>query len=78
MSNPAWEEIAKLYLRYEGKVYRFKVFPKFVGVERQPGGTNRLYEMASEPIADTVYEPNTLVWDYAALARLIDFYEKGA
>lgn len=76
MTNPAWEEIAKIYLRYQGKVYRIKIFPKFVGVERQPGGANRLYETASEPLADIIFEPNTLVWDYTALARLIDSYEK--
>ena len=75
MANPAWEEIAKIYLRYQGRVYRIKIFPKFVGVERQPGGPNRLYEAITEPIADVVYDPNTLVWDYAALARLIDHYE---
>lgn len=71
-----WQEIAKIYIRYHGKVYRVKIFPKFVGMECQPGGANRLYEMASEPLADTVYEPNTLIWDYAVLARLIDQYNQ--
>ena len=42
MVNPAWEELAKLYLRIDGKVYRFKIFPKHVGIEQQPGGRHWL------------------------------------
>lgn len=76
MANPAWEEVARIYLRFEGKVYRIKIFPRYVGVEAQPNGINKLYEAASDPIADVVYDPNTAVWDYAALARLITYYKE--
>lgn len=77
MTNPAWEELAKLYLRVEGKVYRFKIFPKHIGIEQQPGGRNWLTDKDLNPDADIVYDPNTNTWDDAALHRLIEQYHLG-
>jgi hypothetical protein len=68
------EELAKLYIRYDGQVYRIKVFSPAIGIERQPGGENVLLSKADEPDANRVYNPEGGVWDYDALTRLIERY----
>ena len=69
------DEIAKLYLDYEGKRYRVKVFENTVGIERQPNGQNVLLSKADYPDdAARVYNADTGAWDYWALGRLLKQY----
>jgi hypothetical protein len=69
------DEIAKLYIRHEGEVYRFKIFELTITVERQPGGENVMFDKRYGD-ASTVYNPDTGVWDMGALTRLIDAYHR--
>jgi hypothetical protein len=66
------DEQAKLYIRVEGKIYRFKVFESTVGVEHQPGGPNILYPRDPE-----LYHDETSTWDMNAILHYIDVYEHG-
>jgi hypothetical protein len=68
------DEIAKLYLRYEGKIYRIKIFSKTISIERQPGDMNIIYDRFDPDDVLAVYDREHDFWDYAILGRLIDQY----
>ena len=66
------DELATLYLDYEGQRYRIKVFQNTVGIERQPNGENLLLEKEGRPDdVARIYDANTGAWDYHALGRLL-------
>jgi hypothetical protein len=69
------DEIAKLYIEYEGKRYRVKVFENTIGIERQPNGENILLAKAEHPDdAGQVYNVESGAWDYWALGLLLKHY----
>ena len=70
------DELAKLTIRHDGEVYRFKVFENIVMVERQPGGDTRIMGKAENEDAMGLYERISGVWDMGALMRLIDAYHR--
>lgn len=67
------DEIAKLYVRVDGSVYRIKVFETTVGVERQPNGDNKFYSRYETEI----YDDATGVWDYKSIGNVINIYRFG-
>jgi hypothetical protein len=68
-------ELAKLYIDFEGKRYRVKVFANTVGIERQPNGDNILLSKADHrDDAGRVYNADTGAWDYWALGLLLKRY----
>jgi hypothetical protein len=69
------DELAKLYIRHDGEVYRFKIFELTITVERQPSGENVVFDKHYSD-ASTVYNTDTGVWDMGALTRLIEAYHR--
>ena len=62
-----------LYIRIGGAVYRVKVFAASVGVERQPGGDNLMFERADHA---SIFDGQT--WDLDALRVLIARHRSAA
>jgi hypothetical protein len=69
------DELAKLYIRRDGKTYRFKVFENIITIEQQPGGDNIVMDKGDGDNASMVYSPDTGIWDYDALSQLIEAYQ---
>jgi hypothetical protein len=85
------DELAKLYIRRDGKKYRVKVFQNSVGIERQEPthGSNRLFERTPLPVltrqqftdSEWVAEAAAFCWELDAwdvdrLRLLVDTYEQ--
>ncbi len=68
------DELAKLYIRYQGKVYRFKVFPNYFWIEQQPGGDNVPLDRQPDTDAWAVYDVENGVWDWDVIWRLLEAY----
>jgi hypothetical protein len=68
------DELAKIYIRYQGKVYRLKVFPTMLWIEQQPGGNNVPLDRRPNTDARAVYEIENGVWNWDAIRRLTETY----
>jgi hypothetical protein len=68
--------LATLKLRFQGKSYHVKVFKRQLWIE-QPGSENRAFDKNDIEHVDAAlaYDPETHLWDFDALARVIAQYE---
>jgi hypothetical protein len=68
------DEIAKIYIEEYGNVWRIKVFPKSIGVERQQPqhDDNLLFDKSEFP---NLYNEGLNAWNIQVIDALISHYE---
>jgi hypothetical protein len=70
------DEIAKIYLHKNGKVYRVKVFEKTIWIERQrPHGDNLAFDRSHWNYRGLYWQEDS-AWNLDALNELITDYER--
>jgi hypothetical protein len=65
------DELAKLNVGRNGKVYCIKVFENDVHIQQESGGDNHTVNRIKFP----VYNETGFAWDIEVLGRLIDLYQ---
>jgi hypothetical protein len=65
------DELAKLHIGRNGKLYCIKVFETTVRIEQELGGDTVSVNRSDFP----VYDESTSAWDFHGLGRLIDKYQ---
>lgn len=65
------DELAKLNVGRNGKVYCIKVFANDIHIEQESGGDNHIANRNKFP----AYDETGSAWDIEVLGRLIDLYQ---
>jgi hypothetical protein len=65
------DELAKLRIRRNDKLYCIKVFETTIRIEQDLGGDNVSVNQRNFP----VYDVSASAWDFQGLGRLIDMYQ---
>jgi hypothetical protein len=69
-------EAAKLYIRVNGAIYRFKVFEGAVWIERQQPHASNIGILKENQSAADVYQRDSDTWNLDAMKTLIELYEE--